>query len=64
MYLQLANLLLARIKMGKFSPEQKFPSSLDLAYLLKLNRLTVSKAYQELYMEGWLTSAVGKKLNL
>jgi GntR family transcriptional regulator/MocR family aminotransferase len=59
-FLQLADALLSLIKSGALRSGQKLPSSRDLADLLKINRITASKAYEELEMQGWLESFVGK----
>jgi GntR family transcriptional regulator/MocR family aminotransferase len=59
-YLQLADALLLMIKGGKLRSGQKLPGSRDLATILQINRITVSKAYEELQMQGWLESAVGR----
>ncbi|WP_316838678.1 PLP-dependent aminotransferase family protein [Pedobacter gandavensis] len=59
-YLQLADALLLMIRTGKLRSGQKLPGSRDLANLLKINRITASKAYEELHMQGWLETAVGR----
>lgn len=59
-YLQLADAILSFIKDGTLSPKQKLPASRELSSLLKLNRITVSRAYDELLAQGWLESFVGK----
>ncbi|MEZ2445753.1 PLP-dependent aminotransferase family protein [Chitinophaga sp. RCC_12] len=59
-YLQFADALLLLIKNGKLRSGQKLPGSRDVAALLRLNRITVSKAYEELQMQGWLESYVGR----
>jgi GntR family transcriptional regulator/MocR family aminotransferase len=59
-YLQLADALLSLIRSGKLLSGQKLPGSRDLATLLKINRITVAKAYEELQMQGWLESTVGR----
>jgi len=59
-YLQLADALLAMIRSGNLRSGQKLPGSRDLASLLTINRITVSKAYEELIMQGWLETAVGR----
>ncbi|MCF6406850.1 PLP-dependent aminotransferase family protein [Chitinophaga filiformis] len=59
-YLQLADAMLALIKKGILRPGVKLPGSRDVASLLQINRITVSKAYEELQMQGWLESAVGR----
>ncbi|WP_316748630.1 PLP-dependent aminotransferase family protein [Pedobacter gandavensis] len=59
-YLQLADALLSMIRNGQVRSGQKLPGSRELAHLLKINRITVSKAYGELLTQGWLESAVGR----
>ncbi|MCT2563907.1 aminotransferase-like domain-containing protein [Chryseobacterium herbae] len=59
-YLQLADRILSLIKTGKIQTGQKLPSSRQLADILTINRITVSKAYEELQTQGWLESFVGK----
>lgn len=59
-YLQLSDAVLSLIKSGKLSSRQKLPSSRETAALLDINRITVSKAYEELQMQGWLESFVGR----
>ncbi|PIF45911.1 GntR family transcriptional regulator/MocR family aminotransferase [Chryseobacterium sp. 52] len=59
-YLQLAEIILSLIKTGKLQSGQKLPSSRELASLKGINRITVSKAYEELQAQGWLESFVGK----
>lgn len=59
-YLQLADAILSLIRSGKLRSGQKLPGSRDLAALLKINRITAAKAYEELQMQGWLESAVGR----
>jgi GntR family transcriptional regulator / MocR family aminotransferase len=59
-YLQLADNILIRIKNGQLSSGQQLPPTREMAAQLKLNRITVSKAYEELQMQGWLESFVGK----
>lgn len=58
-YLQLADGILSLIRGGKLRPGQKLPGSRDVASLLHVNRITVSKAFEELQMQGWLESFVG-----
>ncbi|UPK68155.1 PLP-dependent aminotransferase family protein [Chitinophaga filiformis] len=59
-YLQLADAILSLIKKGTLRPGLKLPSSRDVAGQLQINRITVSRAYEELQMQGWLESAVGR----
>jgi len=59
-YLQLADAILSFIKSGKLHSGEKLPSSREVSDLLNINRITVSKAYEELQMQGWLKSFVGR----
>lgn len=59
-YLQLADALQLLIKNGRLTAGQKLPGTREGATWLHLNRITVNKAYEELQMQGWLTSTVGK----
>lgn len=59
-YLQLSDRILALIRQGKLKPGQRLPSSRTVAALLSLNRLTVSRAYEELQLQGWLEGFVGR----
>lgn len=60
LYLQLADEILVLIKNGKLKSKQKIPASRELATLLRINRITVTKSFEELQMQGWLESFVGK----
>src|SRR5690606_34189351 len=59
-YLQLADGILSLIKSNKLLSGQKLPSSRDISALLHINRITVSKAFEELQAQGWLESFVGR----
>ncbi|MCG2614657.1 PLP-dependent aminotransferase family protein [Terrimonas sp. NA20] len=59
-YLQLADNILVLIRNGRLSSGQRLPPTRELAGYLQLNRVTVSKAYEELQMQGWLESFTGK----
>lgn len=59
-YLQVADALLHCIQNGQLRSGQKLPSTREVAKLLDLNRITISKAYEELGMQGWLNSHVGR----
>lgn len=59
-YLQLADGILSFIKQGKLRTGQKLPSSREVANLLQINRITVSRAFEELQLQGWLESFVGR----
>lgn len=59
-YLQFADAVLGLIKNGHLGPGQKLPGSREVAALLHINRITVSRAYEELQAQGWLESFVGR----
>ena len=59
-YLQLADAILSFIKKGRLGSGQQLPATRDLSAMLGVNRVTVSKAYEELQMQGWLESFVGR----
>ena len=59
-YLQLAEAIIKLIQQGRVAPGRRLPSSRELAGMLRINRLTVTKAFQELEMQGWLESHVGR----
>lgn len=59
LYLQLSDAILSFIKKGKLRSGQKLPGSREIAALLQINRITVTKAYEELQTQGWLESLVG-----
>ncbi|HWV68897.1 PLP-dependent aminotransferase family protein [Chitinophaga sp.] len=59
-YLQLSDAILTLVKNGKLAAGEKLPGSRDVAGILHINRITVNKAFEELAMQGWLESAVGK----
>lgn len=60
LYLQLADAILYHIKQGEFRSGQKLPGTRDVAAILGMNRITVAKAYDELQMQGWLESHIGR----
>lgn len=55
-YLQLANQLIHLIKEGTLVSEAPLPSSRNLSQLLNLHRKTVIAAYEELQLQGWISS--------
>lgn len=59
-YLQLSEKILMLIKQGHLKTGQKLPSTREIAKLLKINRITVGKAFEELQLQGWLESHVGR----
>lgn len=59
-YLQLADALQLLIKNGRLAAGQKLPGTREAAAWLRLNRITVNKAYEDLQMQGWLESTAGR----
>ncbi|SKB33526.1 GntR family transcriptional regulator / MocR family aminotransferase [Parapedobacter luteus] len=59
-YLQLAEAIMVLIRQGRIPPGGRLPSSRELADIFRLNRLTITRAFQELEMQGWLESHVGR----
>ncbi|MEJ2884764.1 aminotransferase class I/II-fold pyridoxal phosphate-dependent enzyme [Pedobacter sp. GR22-6] len=59
-YLQIADGMLFLIQRGKLQAGQKLPGSRDLATILRLNRITIKKAFEELQAQGWLESKLGR----
>ncbi|WP_212995092.1 aminotransferase class I/II-fold pyridoxal phosphate-dependent enzyme [Elizabethkingia argenteiflava] len=47
------------IKSNQLCAGQKLPSTREISVLFQINRITVSKAYEELQTQGWLKSFVG-----
>ncbi|MFQ5458939.1 MAG: PLP-dependent aminotransferase family protein, partial [Myxococcota bacterium] len=59
-YRQLEETLRALIDRGRLSPGLKLPATRELSASLRLHRNTVSRAYQDLISEGYLTAHVGQ----
>lgn len=59
-FLQLADGILELIRSGRLKANDKLPGSRDVAAILGINRITVKKAFEELAVQGWLESAVGR----
>lgn len=55
-YLQLTAQYIALIKQGTLSANTKLPSSRLLSALLQIHRKTVIAAYDELQLQGWITT--------
>jgi GntR family transcriptional regulator/MocR family aminotransferase len=53
-YLQITNAFIQNIHLGRFRKGVKLPGSREVAALLKINRMTVVAAYQELDSQGWI----------
>jgi GntR family transcriptional regulator/MocR family aminotransferase len=53
-YLQITNAFIQHISHGQFRKGLKLPGSRQVAAILKINRMTVVAAYQELHAQGWI----------
>lgn len=60
LYLQVADIILELIKQGKLQSGQKLPGTRELAIAAGINRVTISKAFTELQLQGWLESFTGR----
>ncbi len=60
LYIQIKDYIRHNIENGVFGIDQKFPSERQLAAQFGVNRLTVSKAINELAQDGLVYSRVGK----
>jgi len=60
LYVQIKDYIRLNIQSGVYSVHQRVPSERQLAEQFKVNRLTVSKALNELAQEGLVYSRVGK----
>ncbi|MFS4473446.1 PLP-dependent aminotransferase family protein [Chryseobacterium sp. T20] len=54
LYLQLESEIIQLICRGTLKPGQLLPPSRELAQMLKINRKTVVKTYEELSLQGWV----------
>lgn len=59
-YLQLKNLILKRIEDGEYEPESLIPSEREISESLKISRMTVRQALNQLVDEGVLYREKGK----
>jgi GntR family transcriptional regulator/MocR family aminotransferase len=59
MYVQLYDWFRSAIISGRLRPGQKVPSSRHLAAELKVSRITILSAFQQLHAEGYLKGSVG-----
>jgi len=59
-YLQLAEYLIGKIKIGEFSVGDKIPSENELSQQFNINRHTVRQAINKVTGMGWLTTIKGK----
>ncbi|MTI86948.1 MAG: PLP-dependent aminotransferase family protein [Balneolaceae bacterium] len=53
-YLQITNAFIRNIRRGKLRKELKLPGSRKIAGLLRVNRMTVVAAFDELRAQGWI----------
>ncbi|MCB0602534.1 MAG: PLP-dependent aminotransferase family protein [Saprospiraceae bacterium] len=53
-YIQISNRFIHLIQQGVLQPGTRLPGSRSLALLIGVNRLTVTKAYDELVIQGWI----------
>ncbi len=60
LYLQIRNRLAELIQSGQLGPGSRLPSTRELAGSMGVNRNTVISAYQELEVEGLVSSHVGR----
>jgi GntR family transcriptional regulator/MocR family aminotransferase len=56
LYLQISRALVGEICRGRLRPGDVLPGTRTLAETLKVNRITVLTAYEELAAEGWITT--------
>ncbi|MNJ88793.1 HTH-type transcriptional regulator NorG [compost metagenome] len=59
-FLQLADGIVGLIRTGRLKAKDKLPGSRDVASILRINRITVKKAFEELTIQGWVESSVGR----
>ena len=55
-YIQISNRFINLIQQGIIRPGTRLPGSRSLSLQIGVNRLTVSKAYDELVIQGWIES--------
>lgn len=53
-YLQITNAIIQCIHQGKLRKDLRLPGARRIAELLKVNRLTVAAAFEELELQGWV----------
>ena len=54
LYLQIAHAIIESIRQGKLRRGLRLPGARRIADLLKINRLTVAAAFEELESQGWV----------
>jgi DNA-binding transcriptional MocR family regulator len=60
LYVRLVNKISDCIENGQLSPSEKLPADRELALILKLDRSTIARAYDELEAKGLVESHVGR----
>lgn len=56
LFLRLATSILSEIERGRLIPGDQLPGTRSLALSLNVHRNTVTAAFQELMMQGWLVA--------
>ncbi len=59
-YVQIMDTFRREISAGVLRQEEKLPSVRELAAELSINPNTISRAYRQLEMEGWIATVPGK----
>jgi len=59
-YLQITNAFIHNIRLGRLRKGLKLPGSREVADLLRINRMTMVAAYDELQAQGWIEMAPRK----
>ena len=60
LYIRITDSIIEAIKSGTLKPGEVLPGSRQMAAMLKVNRNTITKAYDILLVEGWLNSSERK----
>ena len=60
LYIRITDSIIEAIKNGILKPGEVLPGSRQMAAILKVNRNTITKAYDILLVEGWLSSSERK----
>lgn len=60
LHIQIKKILKENILRGKYQPDERIPSEIELAELLNVSRMTVNKVINELTKEGFLHRHPGK----
>lgn len=63
-YRQIAIAIMNAVRNGLFQPGMQLPASRELSVLLKVHRKTVLAAYEELEIQGWITTVPRKYIRV